>query len=263
DLRIGLIGLDTSHVEGFTKIFHDKNNPDYIDGGKVVIAYPGGSDDFAMSYNRIDKYTKLVQEEYGVEITHSIEEVAQKSDAILMTSVDGRIHEEQFESIVKFKRPVFIDKPFTTSVKSAKNMINLAKKHDTPLMSCSPLRFDESLNNQLKDDTNGKVIGADCYGPIDLEETQPGLYWYGIHTVEMLYTLLGPGCKAIIAYKNRKNDVVIGEWEDGRIGFIRGNRYGRRDFGFTIHRESGSQLSNSTKSKKSFHYYQAKNIFNF
>lgn len=263
DLRIGLIGLDTSHVEGFTKVFHDKNDPNYISGGKVVIAYPGGSDDFAMSYNRIDKYTQLLREDYSVKITHTIEEVAEQSDAILITSVDGRIHEKQFEAIAKYKCPVFIDKPFATSVDSAKRMIELAKKYGTPLMSCSPLRFDESLTNILNDDTKGKIVGADCYGPMDLEDTQPGLFWYGIHTVEMLYTILGPGCKSVLAYKNKDNDVVVGEWEDGRVGVVRGNRYNNREFGSTIHRENGSLTSNSKESKRSFHYYQAKNIYNF
>lgn len=263
NLRIGLIGLDTSHVEGFTRIFHDHMSEDHIPGGKVVIGYPGGSDDFAMSYNRVDQYTQLLKEKYSVKITDSLDELAKESDAILITSVDGRIHEEQFEIVAPYQLPVFIDKPFTTSVKAAKNMIHLAQKYETPLMSCSPLRFDESLNKKLSDKTKGEIIGADCYGPMDLEETQSGLFWYGIHIVEMLYTIMGTGCQSVKAYKNQDNDIVIGEWKDGRIGTIRGNRYNNREFGSTIHREKGSQSTNSSHSKKSFHYYQAKNIFDF
>ena len=51
ELKIGMIGLDTSHVVAFTRILNDSNNEHFLTGGKVVIAYPGGSSDMELSYN--------------------------------------------------------------------------------------------------------------------------------------------------------------------------------------------------------------------
>lgn len=263
ELKIGLIGLDTSHVEGFAKFLHETDHPFFVPGGKITVAYPGGSSDFELSYRRIDKYTTLLQENYDVQIVDSLEEVANSSDAIMITSVDGRVHLEQFEAIVKYKKPIFIDKPFTVDTKSAKKIMEKAQAYKTPVMSCSPLRYDESLQNALKDHAKGSIIGADCYGPMELQPTQPGLFWYGIHAVEMLYVILGKGCRKVTSYTNKDHDFVVGEWKDGRFGTVRGNRAGNREFGSIIHRKQGTQFTNSSLSKVSFHARQNKKIIDF
>src|SRR5699024_7442114 len=143
--------------------------------------------DFELSYGRVEQYTDLLKGKFHVDIVDSIEDVAQNSDAVLITSVDGRVHLEQFEQVAPFKKPVFIDKPFTVDVYSAKKIFELAKQYDTPVTGCSPLRYDQSLDSALKDESPGLIKGADCFGPMDLQPTQPGLFWYGIHSVEMLY----------------------------------------------------------------------------
>lgn len=263
ELKIGLIGLDTSHVEGFGKFLHETDHAFYIPDGKITVAYPGGSPDFELSYRRVDKYTKLLKEKYGIKIVDTLEEVAEAADAIMITSVDGRVHLEQFMAIVAYKKPIFIDKPFTLDTESAKTIISTAKEYGTPIMSCSPLRYDESLTKALLDDTKGEIIGADCFGPMELQDTQPGLFWYGIHTVEMLYTILGAGCEKVTAYTDEDHDFVVGIWKDGRVGTVRGNRLGNREFGSTIHRQQGIQFTNSRLSKVSFHVRQNKKIIDF
>ncbi|WP_407271850.1 Gfo/Idh/MocA family protein [Radiobacillus sp. PE A8.2] len=262
-LEIGLIGLDTSHVQKFTELLNDLENPNYVAGGKVTVAFPGGSEDFELSYSRIPKFTSLLSEDYGVNMLESPEEVAEKSDAIMINSVDGRVHLEQFKAVAPYKKPVFIDKPFTIDSSEAKQIIEIAEKYSTPLMSSSGLRYDETLTEALENNEKGEIIGADCYGPMQLESAQPGLFWYGIHTVEMLYTILGTGCQEVHAYTNEKHDFVTGVWDDGRIGTIRGNRAGNWEFGTSIHREKGTQTSNSKRSQKPFTPYLLEQIIEF
>lgn len=263
ELRVGLIGLDTSHVEGFANYIQNYNEANGSSQIKISTAYPGGSNDFQLSYIRVEQYTELLKEKFHVEIVDSIEYVAQNSDAILITSVDGRVHLEQFEQVAPFKKPVFIDKPFTVDLYSAKKIFELANQYDTPVTGCSPLRYDQSLDTALKDESQGLIKGADCFGPMELQPTQPGLFWYGIHSVEMLYRILGTGCEKVYATKTKDHELVVGEWKDGRIGTVRGNRTGNKDFGSTIHRELGTQYTNSKLSDKSFHYYQNEKVINF
>src|SRR3982750_931903 len=111
DLRIGMIGLDTSHATAFTELLNNPNSKNHVAGGKVVAAFKGGSPDIESSASRVEGYTKQLEEKYGVKIVGTIEELCQQVDAILLESVDGRPHLEQVRPGIKAHKPVFIDKP--------------------------------------------------------------------------------------------------------------------------------------------------------
>ncbi|WP_103106169.1 Gfo/Idh/MocA family protein [Brevibacillus reuszeri] len=235
ELRIGMVGLDTSHCEMFTELLHDHLHPYHVAGGKIVAAYPGGSPDFELSASRVGGITSTLCDQYGINIVASIEAVAQQSDAILLTTVDGRIHLEQFALLAPFGKPVFIDKPFATSYLDALKLIEIAQIHQVPLMSCSSLRFAEGIVNAIMKSGEDPITGAYCYGPMPLESALPGLFWYGIHSVEMLFTILGHECLSVTAVKNDEFEVITGQWADGRTGVIRGDRTWNKTFGALLH----------------------------
>lgn len=249
-LIIGMIGLDTSHSSIFTRLLNDPNAEYHIPGGRVAYAFPGGSPDFELSYSRVDGFTSTLRDEYGVQILNSPEEVAECSDAVLLTSVDGRVHLEQFRRIAPYGKPVFVDKPFATTTAEAKEIMRLAVEYKLPIMSSSSLRYATGIADALNGNTDDVIIGADCYGPTELQPTQPGLFWYGIHTVEMLYRILGKGCVQVTAATNESHEFVVGQWSDGRIGTIRGNRLGNMTMGATIHRTKESQFVDCSKYPK-------------
>ncbi|WP_066190969.1 Gfo/Idh/MocA family protein [Gracilibacillus timonensis] len=251
-IRIGMVGLDTSHVVAFTKLLNDTANEYHVPGGKVVVAFPGGSPDMELSSSRVEKFTNELRDDYHVEIVSSPEQVAEKCDAIFLESVDGRVHLQQFRQIVSYQKPVFIDKPFTTSFKEAKEIIQLADQHQTPIMSCSAIRFAEDLSAALEKLEGKTIIGMDCYGPLAIEPNH-GLFWYGIHTAEMLYRTFGTGCERVTVTKNEDHDVILGEWGDGRIGSLRGNRKGNNTFGAAIHSEEGTAFVNASSGGKPYY----------
>lgn len=263
DLKIGMIGLDTSHAVAFTKLLNEPDNEHAVKGGKVEIAFPGGSPDFELSASRVEGYTNELRDTYGVTMTETIEEVAEKSDAILLESVDGAQHLEQLRSIIKYKKPVFIDKPFALSSKEANEMVALSEEYGTPIMSTSALRYSEGLQAVLKDTSKGKIIGADCYGPMKIEDAQPGLFWYGIHPVEMLYAILGEGSETVTTITNEDYDLVSGVWKDGRIGTVRGNRKGNNLFGAVIHFENGTSYVDVSADSTPFYATTLKEVVDF
>lgn len=240
-LNIGMIGLDTSHCTAFAKLLNDPNHEYHVHGGKIISAFPGGSPDFELSWSRLEKFTSSLRDEYGVQLLDSPEAVAERSDAILLTSVDGRVHLEQFRRIAPFGKPVFIDKPFAVTTADAKEMVRLAAENDVPIMSASSLRYAQGLVDALSGETSD-ILGADCYGPMEIQPTQPGLFWYGIHSAEMLYRILGKGCVQVTASTSEDHELVVGIWEDGRIGTIRGNRAGNKTFGAVIHRNNKTEF---------------------
>ncbi|MFC5704043.1 Gfo/Idh/MocA family protein [Cohnella faecalis] len=240
ELKIGMVGLDTSHCSTFAALLNDPSHPNHVPGGRLLYGFPGGSPDFELSRSRMEGITKSLREERGVEMLDSIEEVARRSDAILLTSVDGRVHKEQFAKLAPYGKPIFIDKPFATSSADAKEIVELAERSGSRFFTCSMLRFGGPLLEALGDDRHGSVVGADCSGPLELEPTQPGFFWYGIHAAEMLYAALGEGCRTVRATRTEGHESVVGVWEDGRIGTIRGIREGNPDFYAVLHRERGS-----------------------
>lgn len=231
--RVGIIGLDTSHSIAFTKALNAPEPISELKGYKVVAAYPRGSKDIESSTKRIAGYTEDVKK-LGVEIVNSIEELLKKVDVVLLETNDGRPHLEQALLVLKAGKPMFIDKPVAGSLSDAISIYNAAKKYKVPIFSSSSLRYMESVQDVVKGKI-GAVLGADTFSPATLEKTHPDLYWYGIHGVEILFTVMGTGCKQVVRINNNDADIVVGTWKDGRVGTFRGTRTGLHDYGGTVY----------------------------
>lgn len=218
DIRVGIVGTDTSHVPAFTRTFNDPGSPEHIPGVRVVAAYKGGSKDVESSFTRVDKYAEEIRTKYNVEIVPDIPTLLSKVDAVLLESVDGRVHLEQARQIFKGGKPVFIDKPLSASLADAREIARLAKAANVPWFSTSSLRYSEIVTS-LKSTENTGVL---TWGPSPFEEHhQLELSWYGIHAIEMLYALMGTGCQEVTRVASEGADVVVGRWKDGRIGTVR------------------------------------------
>ncbi|MDD3726365.1 MAG: gfo/Idh/MocA family oxidoreductase, partial [Candidatus Ratteibacteria bacterium] len=89
--------------------------------------------------------------------------------------------------------------------------------------------------SRVKKNTDiGDIIGCDAFSPATLDPTNPGLFWYGVHGVETLYTFMGPGCKKLFSKYTEGSHFVVGEWGDGRIGTVRGTRKGCHSYGVRV-----------------------------
>jgi len=235
--RVGIIGLDTSHCIAFTKILNDPDAAGDVAGYRVVAAYPQGSPDIESSVSRVPRYTKEIQE-YGVEIVNTIGELLEKVDVVLLETNDGRPHLAQVLEVFKAGKPVFIDKPVAGSLADAIAIYAAAEKYQVPVFSSSSLRFMGTAQAVAKGKV-GVVLGADTYSPASLESTHPDLFWYGIHGVEVLFTVMGTGCESVVRMHNEGTDLVVGTWHDGRIGAFRGIREGKGGYGGTAFGEDG------------------------
>lgn len=238
-IRFGIIGTDTSHVVGFAKLLNHPVADDHVPGGRITHAYKGGSPDVKSSAERVDKFAAELKEEHGLEFVDSIPELVEKVDAVLLESVDGRPHLEQVKPVFAAKKPVFIDKPLAGSLADAIEIARLAEESGTPCFSASSLRFFPGVTDMLKNEKVGEITGVSAYSPCTYEEHHPDLYWYGIHGVEILYTLMGTGCKSVSRTQTDDYDLVTGTWSDGRIGTFRGLRKGKATYGALVFGTNG------------------------
>lgn len=227
-IKVGMIGLDTSHVVAFSRILNDPSNPNHVPGVKVVAAYRGGSPDLPSSRDRIDKFTAQLRDEFGIEIVDDIPTLCSKVDAILLESVDGRKHLEQVKPVFEAGKPVFIDKPLAATLEDALEIERLGKQHGVPWWSASSLRY-SPIVEQVK---AASMTGAMVWGPASIEPSHPlDLSWYAIHAIEMLYTVLGPGCTRVSRTFTDDADVIVGVWKDGRTGVVRTIRNSEAGYG--------------------------------
>jgi predicted dehydrogenase len=244
ELRLGIIGTDTSHVTAFTRLLNDPANPNRVPGARVVAAFKGGSADVESSRTRVEGFATELKDRWGVELVDSIETLMTKVDAVLLESVDGRPHLSQARPVFAAKKRVFIDKPMAASYADAREIVRLSEQSGTPFFSSSSLRYSTDLQALKKNDKLGRLFGALTYGPAPTEPHHPDLFWYGIHAVEMLYTLMGPGVESVTRVRTDNADVVVGKWKDGRSGTMRGSRAGRQEYGAVAFGETATIATN-------------------
>lgn len=231
-LRAGIIGLDTSHVPAFVKLFNDPKAADDLSGVRIVAGYPGGTD-MPASRNRVAKFTETVRAA-GVEIVDSIPKLLEKVDVVFLESVDGRIHLQEATPVILAGKPLFIDKPAAGTLADAVAIYALAKKHNVPCFSTSTLRFATGVTMLAKKPELGGLLGAVSWGPCDYEKGTPDLFFYGIHGVEPLFALLGMGCESVTRLQTKDVDIVSGVWKDGRVATYRGFRGAKGGFGLVV-----------------------------
>lgn len=223
-LRLGIIGTDTSHATAFARLLNDPNDPAHVPGAHVTAAWKGGSPDIAESANRVEQHATELKDKWGVEIVPSIAQLCSTSDGLLLESVDGRAHLGEFRQAAECGKPIFIDKPLASTLADAREIARLAQEKGIPWFSASSLRYSPITELRSPD-----VISAIVWAPGPLEKHHAlDLSWYGIHGVEMLYTIFGTGCVEVSRISAPDSDVVTGKWRDGRVGTVHLQRpYGR------------------------------------
>jgi Oxidoreductase family, NAD-binding Rossmann fold len=235
DLRIGMIGLDTSHCVEFTRRLNDPKNKNHVEGGKIVAAFKGGSEDMPNdSMKRIPPYAKELETKWGVKMYDSIDALVKDVDVVMVESIDGRKHLEQALPAMKAGKRVFIDKPVAGTLRDAIKIYDLAKQYKVPVYSGSSLRFYPNLQ-EMKHTDVGELKGAYSTGPAHMEKHHPDLYWYGIHPTEGLYTIMGTGCESVVCTFTPDTHVVTGVWNGGKVATLRGMRSGVEPYRVSVY----------------------------
>jgi hypothetical protein len=233
DLRLGIVGTDTSHVIEFTKLLNDSSSPQHVPGARVVAAFKGGSKDLPDSYKRVDKFADELRTKWNVEFVPDIPSLCGKVDGVMIESVDGRQHLDQVKQAVACGKPIWIDKPLASSLEDARE-IERAAKGRVPWFSASALRYGTDIDAVKFADVGGVVAwGA---GPLGREQLD--LTYYAIHVVELLYAVLGPGCEEVTRTHTDASDAIVGKWKGGKIGEVRALRPDS-DYGVLVFRNGG------------------------
>jgi hypothetical protein len=243
--RVGVIGLDTSHAPAFTRLLNEAKDDDPLAGFRVVAANVKGSYDLQVSVVRQPGITEQMVK-LGVPITESIDELLEKVDFVLLTSNDGHVRLKQALKVLRAGKPVFADKPASASLADLIAMYDEAQRLGVPFFTSSSLRYIEGAAEHAAEE-HGPVLGADTYGPASLEPSHPDLYWYLIHAIETLVTIMGPDIETVSRTQTGGQELVVATWKGGRIGTVRGMREGRSGYGGTVFTVKGTHQLGSSR----------------
>src|ERR1043165_7254478 len=148
-MRVVIIGTDTSHVIAFTKLLNDPLSPDHVPGATIVAAYKGGSPDVESSASRVNGFAEELRTKWKIKFYPDIATLCKNVDAVLLESVDGRIHLEQVKPVFAAHKPVFIAKPFASTLADVREIAHLGNESSTPWFSASSLRYGD-IATQMK-----------------------------------------------------------------------------------------------------------------
>lgn len=235
-LRLGIVDCDTSHVVAFTERLNHVGigEEHWVNGARVVAAVPLPT---LVLPERVPRFTARLRE-MDIELLERPEALLGKIDAVLIESNDGSVHRERALPFIEAGLPTWIDKPFTCSTADARALVAAARTHRVPLLSASSARFDLPVQDVLaRRETIGPVLGVDASTGAATHPRNPGFFHYGVHGVEAVYALLGPGCRRVRCVHEEDTDVAVGEWADGRLATVRGIRRGAARLGFVAFTE--------------------------
>jgi hypothetical protein len=253
-LNIGMIGTDSSHTVAFARIINDDQHPFHVAGGKVTKVVRYCSSDFELSYSREERFSSLLSKELHIPFAE-LSDIGEDCDALLLEAADGRKHLELFTTLLTWKKPIFIDKPLAIGYEAAKEMIQLAERHNVPIMSSSALRYSSVLQEQLRHIDQSQVTKVSVKCPLMIVPTQSRYYWYGIHGVEMLYAILGRGCGTIDVRKEEGLEIISSTWGNGILGEVNLSHDTAQPFEVVIHTAHGETVISLSEEAHQVPYY--------
>jgi predicted dehydrogenase len=215
-LKLAVIGLDTSHSVVFTEYIQGKDK--MLETLQVIscMRFPSA---FQSEKDQDTRQVKM--EEMGVKVTSSFEEAVKGVDGIMLEINDPALHLEFFEKAAELGLPVFLDKPMADSLQNARRIYDIAKAKNLKVWCSSSLRFTPEIIECASQVKAPKFCNV--FGPLGQAASGSSLIWYGIHTFEMLMTLMGGGAKTVLARQDESGVTVVIQYGDGRRGIAECN----------------------------------------
>lgn len=234
-LRIGAIGADSSHLPEFTKrikALHDEGKTRCL----VTHVYDPGQHDLV----NVPKWLQTAQD-MGVALAGSLDELLNSSDGVMVLAVNGNKHLQLALPGLRKGLPTYIDKPLTCNLGEAKQLLAESRRAGARCYSASSLRFAPEVEAVRNNSELGRIVAIDAFGPGQLHPHMEGLFFYGVHVIEMVDAIWGPGVKRVSAIHLDDRDLVDLDYRDGRYARLRLDRKGSYHFGGTVHGEKNVQ----------------------
>lgn len=249
-VRVGLLGIDNFGSVAYTEFLNRPHAEGVFEGVRVVAAYPVISEDYPDSAKLQEQWKAQLLTMYQkpkdpkdavppIEMVNSIDELLQKCDAVMIFSMDGRLHLKQATPVLKAGKRLFISRPLASSPEDAIAILKLAAETKTPCWSSSQHRYSGGFSGMRNHPEVGKVIGCDVYGGWIVNAPEADKFTRPLHSIETLLTIMGPGVATVSCASTPTAESITAVWKDGRIGTYRGIKEGAVKYSATVFGDKG------------------------
>ena len=249
-VKVGLLGIDNFGSVAYTEFLNKPHAEGVFEGVRVVAAYPIGSDDYPGSAELVAQWKKQLLDMYQspkdpkdavppIEMVDSVDELLKRCDAIMIFSMDGRLHLPQATKVLKAGKRLFISRPLASSAEDAVAILKLSAETKTPCWSSSQHRYSLGFSGMRDHPEVGKVLGCDVYGGYDLKAAEADKFIRPLHSIETLFTIMGPGVVSVSCTSTPIAESITAVWGDGRVGTYRGIKQGTVKYSATVFGEKG------------------------
>jgi predicted dehydrogenase len=256
-MRIGAIGIDSSHTPVFTNRINTLNKEGktkcrvthFWDPGNHEWQHPDGP---AQSMKDVAKWREDTIKEGAAQVS-SLKELLDNVDGVMVLNINGHRHLELSIGPIARGMPTYVDKPLTCSLDQARSLLAMTRQYGARCYSASSLRFVEEIG-KLDRAKLGDIVAIDAFGNGETLEMMPHLWHYGCHSIEMVDAIFrwsgqGAGVEKVSAVvipgkgpaATSGSHLVDMVYRDGRLARIRMDRNGAWAFGATVHGTKGVQ----------------------
>jgi len=249
-VRVGILGIDNFGSVAYTEFLNRPHAEGVFEGVRVVAAFPSGCPDYPDSDKLVaswkDQLLKLYQSPKDpkdavppIEMVGSVEELLQKCDAVMIFSMDGRLHLKQATQVLKAGKRLFISRPLASSPEDAVAILKLSAETKVPCWSSSQHRYSGGFSGMKNHPEVGRVIGCDVYGGWTVNAPDADKFIRPLHSIETMYTIMGPGVVSVTCTSTPTVESITALWSDGRVGTYRGIKEGAVKYSATVFGEKG------------------------
>ncbi|MFO7973245.1 MAG: Gfo/Idh/MocA family oxidoreductase [Candidatus Hydrogenedentota bacterium] len=202
---LGIIGAENSHSKAIAKIINvDKK----IKGFSVDYLW-GETEAFAKDTAKEGKIPNIVEKP---------KDMLGKVDAVLVDHRHPKHHLAAVRPFVKEGIPTFVDKPFCFKPEKGAEFLKRAKETGAPVTSFSVVPMQASFRRFKRTvEQIGDIVAGSTYGPCDLNSKWGGVFFYGIHQVEMSLMAFGYNVQSVLLTKNGNGATGQLLYADGKI----------------------------------------------
>lgn len=205
--RIGIVGSQNSHSKAYAELINLKDAGKQY--GTVRVTHLWGEE---------EAQTKEVAEKCAIpNIVTKHTDMLGQVDGVICVRRHGGGHLEDAMPFLKAKLPVYVDKPLACSVADARAMVDAAQAAHVGFSSFSTLRYapeTEALVAALRAEA-GELRAGTSAGHCEADSEYGGIYFYGIHAVELMTTVWGYGVESVLAMKHGPNVTALCAYKNG------------------------------------------------
>lgn len=245
-VKIGILGFDNYQAIEYAAFFNNPQAEGDLAGLIVTAAWPVTSPDYPESAALTARWQEQLLNQYKgdpaakpVEIVNSLDELLNRCDGVMIWSLDGRQHLRQATAVIRAGKRLFIGRPVASDPQDAVAIYKLAIEAKVPLWSCSQHRFSPGFIGMRNHPEVGKVLGCDVYGGFAVNAAESDKFTRPLHSIETLYTIMGPGVEKLSCLSTASAEVVTAVWNNGRVGTYRGLKSGAVKYSATVFGEQG------------------------